>query len=326
MNEISRTKKIIAAVIFSLVVFLVFLNKEKTYESETDILIVGKNPAITENIGATIKTIRQILGTYSFYKEVENGIGGIDSIDDGMPEYRQKALWNDVIDVDQAGGSFVFSLKNFDKNETISRDLNTETVKTLILSIGKYYDIKTDIDVRIIDGPITKQISTRNLLALFAWSLLFGILFYVIIFLFIPWFYLKEISEKIEPSSRKIGSFARKMNFGFPKPKGYEPEAPYAFPVENPKVAPEMKAVPKKEDVKQEEFKPKPVQDKASSDRKSGSPDNLPVSEEIPAFILKSASSEKGEPEPVIKDKDLSREATPEEVKERLNRLLGGDL
>ncbi|NTU66611.1 MAG: hypothetical protein HGB08_01680 [Candidatus Moranbacteria bacterium] len=319
----NRTKGILAIVIFSAVVFLLLLNTRKTFETEIDMMIVGKNSAIAGNIKPVIGTIGQIVESSSFYSQVADMNGGIDAIDSGMSPYDQRRLWDKAVDVEGDKGSYVFSVKNYGRSGSISKDLNEETVSTLILSIGKYYDIRSEIDLRIIDGPLTRQVPSMNILLMIIWSIVSGIVFYAAVFYFIPWFYFKKPLGKTGLSDG-IGAVARKMNFTIPGRKPFE-EAPYSFPQEKKKEAP----IAAEKNIPQKEEPVIPVMT-MTPEKKSGTPDNLPVSEEIPAFLLQKEKEETIE-EPAtangpIREKDLTREANAEEVKERLNRLLGGGI
>jgi len=323
MNEMNRIKGVLAIAFFSVAVFLFLLNAGKTFETETDIMIIGKNPAIAGNIDPVIGTIGRIAGSSHFYSQIADMTGGIDSIDSGMSQYDQRKLWNEAVKVEKIKGSYVFSVKNYDRNEAISKDINEETVSSLILGIGKYYDIRSEIDLRIIDGPITRQVPGMNIISIILWSIASGFIIFVVIFYFIPWFYLKKPLGKTGLSD-SIGAVARKMNFQMPGRKPFE-EAPYAFPQEKKKTAPAAveETLSEKEEIKTPSFVMTP-------EKKSGTPDNLPVSEEVPAFLLQKEKKEPSEEAVAfsgpIREKDLTREANAEEVKERLNRLLGGGI
>jgi len=323
MTEMNRSKGIAAIIIFSVAVFLFMLNVKKTFETETDIMIIGKSPAIADNIDPVIGTIGRIAGSSYFYSQIADMTGGIDGIDSGMSQYDQRKLWDEAVKVKKIKGSYAFSITNYDQNRSVSEDLNNATVKNLVLSIGKYYDIRSEIDLRIIDGPITRQVPGINIFPLAIWSIASGFIIFAVIFYFIPWFYLKKPLGKTGLSD-SIGAVARKMNFQMPGRKPFE-EAPYAFPQEKKKTAPAAveETLSEKEEIKTPSFVMTP-------EKKSGTPDNLPVSEEVPAFLLQKEKKEPSEEAVAfsgpIREKDLTREANAEEVKERLNRLLGGGI
>ena len=316
-------KRILVIVILFCIIFLIDINTHKLYESRTDVLLVAKNEKISANFGSTIGNIKQIISSLAFYDRIS---ADNDALEPGreLPNYKRKEFWNEKLAVDQIKGSGVISIRNYDSDSLAARELNDSTTESLIEVIGSYYNISTDLDIRIVDGPIVQKVVVRNLFASLFIDLLWTLLLYGV-FLALPKLFLKsektikripgsDFWNRRTPPKSDLPVFEEDY---FSKPEVvFEPK----------KIVPEEIIVESKPE-KIAEISPTPI---VSYGKKAPTPANLPVSEEgIPEMFLNALSqTEKPSVEAVseteVEAGDTSREATAEEVKERLNRLLRG--
>ena len=84
-----------------------------------------------------------------------------DLIDDDFEGYskdERKAHWNDIVSVHRSDKSGVLSVVATQDTPEKAKRLSEETVKTLFAVASFYYNIQTDIDVRVVDEPIVKTV------------------------------------------------------------------------------------------------------------------------------------------------------------------------
>lgn len=324
MNNFWLKKIGILAGIF-LLVLLFNLNKSRTYESETDILLLPKNETASRNFDSTVENFKGILTSLAFNDRISDGsealAPGVE-----LPNYRRKEFWNSKLSVERADKSGVVKIKNVDADSSLAQELNSDTVENLIAIAGNYYNIKTDLEIRIIDGPIVKKIVAQNLPLTIGESVLWSLVFYVVLFFLFPFIFIKKELEKRElpgrDFSRGVPSLKKSVPVVLPEEENY-------FATKN-----FFEPAPKAEKVK-ETAAPKntfSLPNFPSFGKKAQTPANLPVSEEdVPDIFRQKGPATEVEREATkpVEDNNATeeyvpREATPEEVKARLNRLLGG--
>ncbi|MCX6761492.1 MAG: hypothetical protein NTY33_01415 [Candidatus Moranbacteria bacterium] len=313
-----------------LLVLLFNLNKSGAYQSETDILILPKNETVARNLDSVVGNFQQILTTLAFNDRLSDGSEALAQGVD-LPNYKRKEFWNSKLAVERMGASGVIRIKNFDTDSSLAQELNSDTVENLITIASNYYNVRTDLELRIIDGPIMKKIVAQNLILTIAQSVLWSVLVYLILFLLFPFIFIKKEEKKRaipgRDFSRNIPSLQKPLSAVLPEEENYFATKNFfgqAKKVE--KVSIVEKTVPQKNSFSLPTF--------PSFGKKAPTPANLPVSEDaVPdIFRQKEVAIEEVEKEitaPTEKSKTeqeeyISREATPEEVKARLNRLLGG--
>ncbi len=336
MDKNTIFKRISAVVIFVLIVFFFLLNSRRTYVTETQILVLPKTQITAESYGKIVANLENILSSISFYDSVEKSLG--ENSTEDLSNYERKKLWNSQIEIEQIGKSGAINIKTFSKGALDSYDLNQIATRQAILSIGQYYNIKTDLEIRIVEKQITRIATFRNISVIIGESIIFGIMAYIFIFLVFPWFLIrnKEISRKKEMKlflrddlrQSYAGKFPRTI---FPeyqyefsnKKEEKKPEVKIETEKKNEKIISEKKEEIRKEKIIKIERIPK-AEEVSNFNKKSASPSNLPVSEGIPDFLFSSESVEEKNEEKK-NENNLKREASPEEVKERLNKLLRGE-
>lgn len=313
MNKLVKNKIFwISAVVFAAVIFLAVINTNKTYQAEIDILFLPKNEVVARNVSQVMENAKQLPLTLAFYNNlVENN----PDIEDGaleLPNAKRKSFWNEKIQTKQIGTSGILRVRISDKSALQAENISRQVVAGISMQLSRYYNIKTEMDARIIDGPIITQVTKINVILWVFLSLLFGC-----ILGFVVNAAMDFISEKNENSiENKQIDFPQKTSI-FPKIDFPQME------IKKDKIFYENKDI---------EF---------NIGKKAPAPANLPIAEENFTFKLSKeeviASDEINAAEKIaepiisvdknVDDKsfvDATREATPEEVKARLNRLLSG--
>lgn len=138
----------------TLAALLFWLDSFRLYESEIRVLIIGKTPSASTD--QVVENFAELTSNLSFYERV---LAGNDLIDDDFVGYSQdqrKALWNEAVRVKRSEGSGVLVVTARQDTSEKAKMLAEETVKTLFSVAGFYYNIQTDVDLRVVDGTIVK--------------------------------------------------------------------------------------------------------------------------------------------------------------------------
>ncbi len=281
------------------IIFTVFYNSNKTFVGETQILLLPKSDATSRNIEQIIANARVIPKSLSFYNAMltENS-----DIEDGaaqLPDAQRKIYWDSKINIDRIGRSGILEISVFDKSPMQAQIISEQTAADIAVVLSRYYNIKTELDVRFTEGTIVSNTVPVNFWSeAVAASVVLGFILGAAIANII--FSLQRKREVFY--KEKIESI-----FRFRKTEEemvHKPEPKKEIKIEEP-VKPAAKKVP-------------PI----SSERKAAAPFNLPIGEgsEIKTGTVSFAPGE-GKQEKA----DHTREATAEEVKERLNKLLKGN-
>lgn len=292
MKEIFKSKTFwLTFVILSAIIYIALINLNRTYQSEIDILIIPKSEKAAINSEQIVENFKVIPESLAFFERmIKDDEGIVDDLVLELPSYKKKIYWNSKVKTERISNSGIVKISAFDDDHYIAENLSTQTVKNIIGSAGLYYNIKNDIDIRIIGEPITLYSNSQSKIILVLKSLVSG---FILVFLsFLTPFYLFE--KNTERHNRFL---------------------------------------PIKENLKLEKTE-KPVFEKEKDwfslakseiscniyNKKASAPDNLPIA---------GGAEENKETEkfPENEEKNpITREATSEEVKERLNKLLSGKL
>ncbi|MFA7209308.1 MAG: hypothetical protein WC120_03395 [Parcubacteria group bacterium] len=314
------------------VIFVVAMNAGKTYRAETSILFLPKTGITARNIDQIIANARQIPLALSFYDKLLQKNPSIADAASGLPAAERKEFWNSRIEVAQIGKSGLIGLSAFGADQAEAESLNRLVTNDLLVVLSNYYNVKTDLDIRIIDGPISSEVAGMDVWLRIAVSLASG---FIIGFLAVVLFtILSEVDFEQVAGSADGGSKEAKKEpiVGLPRVSFTETRT------EKKEPAAEVKNI-FNFDTEKEASLVSPKKDFITSEKKAAAPSNLPVSEEEFTFnisgeadlpVSPTIGTEEVKPlEEMIADAvaaDTTREATPEEVKARLNKLLKGDM
>ncbi len=300
-NRQAWSRKISIGVVLFFAILIFNINKNSVYESETTVLILPKNELLAKEIDLIRGNFKQIMQSLAFCDEVAQQNESL-SVAQELPSDKRKEFCNSKLEVSLVEKSAIISVKNFDKDSALARELNSDTVEKLIISAGKYYNIDTDMELRIVDGPIIKQDSFRNGFWLFLESVFWTLVICAMLFFLVPFIFIKKKKTNLSILKNKLYSKAplEKMVAIFPETENYFADKNF-FPTK--KIEP-------------------------SVGKKAPTPANLPVDEEtVPdIFRKKEVIVENNLPEKEKNESEdfTSREATQDEMKERLNKLLRG--
>lgn len=292
---------------FMAVTFIALINLNRTYKAETDVLIIPRNDAVSKNISQISNSVKEIPKTLSFYDRLLISNEELDDEAKELPDYKRKAYWESKIRTEQIDDSSMIKITVFDKSQTRSEDLSRQAGLEIAGVMSQYYNIRTELELRITDGPIISYGLEKSLWALILESILGGIL--AAFMVYITNNFLEMLGIGTKSQGKKLSAAIRKLPGKIIKPG----EEPIMFDKKPSGLEKRTRLHPEKESF-------------FLTGKRAAAPENLPIAEGpvISGANIEPAKAEKME-KSEISEKPVIREATPEEVKERLNKLLRGE-
>lgn len=319
---------------------LFWLDFFRAYRAEMQILVIGKTQATSTD--QVVENFAELTHNLSFYEKV---IAGNDLLDDdfaGLSKDKRKARWNAMLSVERGENSGMLTLSLTHERSEIAKLFAEETAKELFETAGFYYNVKTDLDMRVVDGPIVKTVISDPWL----YAVATGATGIAVTTLF---FWLLQVAPTFFGGTKKgvnMGGEKAYPDFHIGEsvplidPKKFVPSRPASLSFEAPTA-----------EEKQEE---KQIREEILSTHHSAAPANLPVAapddrnlpvamedlpfqfeevtaEEVPEETEqeekeseKESASEESVSHPSEKTPEKLPEPTVEEYKRRLNELLRG--
>lgn len=323
----------LAGMILSIMFFLLFINAFSTHTAKVEILFNAKSETAALQSRQILDNLVALPKTLFFYDRLLKYNKDVRDIAAGENPVQRKKVWNEFITIRKIGkNSSIFEIAITTKLESDANQLAQKTVRNLFDTASFYYDIKNDIDLRVVDGPIVE----KNVFS--GW---FKALILSIVFGFLTAFILQSIinnSKKLFSNGRQIFGGKSWFDFGKKTAESSEEEKKY---LESLYISEQMRMQLGFQKKKEEEKKQKSAEfremkkltkmlepDKypnfrevpKTSQAKSSAPANLPIAEDTLFF---------NEPPEETAQKDEQKEypePSEEQFKERLNKLLKGEL
>ena len=295
------------------ILFIFFINYNRSYKTESEILIIPKNDQTSRTINQIVANATKIPLTLAFYDNVIRTNEDIIFQNPAESAAKRKARWQSQLIVERAGDSSIIKITTFSSSRFQSELLNEQVLDGIISDLSRLYDIKTAIDARILDSLITNNNLQGSYTSFILLSILLALAISILIYYLLIFIYQRKISSETFPRP-KINF----PNLAIPGRENIITESLdyfQLFPKSKKEDQPEVKKSLKTIDPK--------IQDNkeviATGIKKAPAPGNLPVASEEDVFKVKKNLY----PQEKIEEKIL-KEPTEEEVKERLNKLLSG--
>ena len=293
----------ITTIVVAVIVFMIGVNQNKAFVGETDILVLSKSDQVSRNLDQVIGDVKEIPHSLSFYNKLLQENPDIEDVAAGLPDAQRKSEWNANLDVRSIKNSGVLKVEFSSPSQLQAEIVSEQTAKDIAVVMSRYYSIQSDLDIRLIDGPIVQKANGMKNGGLIALGIVIGLIGGAITFFLSYLLFGKKI---------RLATPNFMPNVKFPSFSKNKAKTP---------VMPTMeKAQPEKAFVMPEMIKEKLI----VSERKTAAPSNLPVGEEFVMGSLRRVEK-KVEPE-TPKAEPSTHEASEEEVRARLNKLLNGRL
>lgn len=317
----------------SLASCLFWLDTFRGYESEARVLVIGKSPsASTEQV---VENFAELTSNLSFYEKVLEMNDLIEDDFEGYPQDERKALWNETVTVERSEKSGVLVITARQDTREQAKRLADATVTTLFSMAGLYYNIKTDVDLRVIDEtimtPALRQPIHYVLISIGSAVIATTVFFWLLSVM--PFFFRERSVQRLprtlsvkgtDTAERSQDGFALGASVPYIDPQKFVPARPTTLMFESSH---------QEQQIRQEILSPTfPVETAPpQADQNERMLPGMDV-ESLPFEFEEIAPESTGE-EPVIQKEALSEtpiapvksgEPTIEEYKRRLNELLSG--
>ncbi len=289
----------ILTLILTVTFIISFLESFRHYDTKIEILLIPRNEKVAFYSNQIAQNMAEFTHTLSFYEKL---LADNKSIEDNFSDYskdERKKQWNRKIKTNLKKNSSIIEIGVSDANRIESEKIAKQAVFTLFETASQYYDIKKEIDLRIIDGPITEW-KIKNWFYLAGLSFLTGgLLSYLILLL----------SSKMERILLELKNKDEILSKNHNENKKYK----WEFVTQDKKKASNREVISESDNY---QFAGK-NQEVGTAVKKSQAPSNLPIRNVSPGTFA---------PVEASADKTTEKEPSEEELKERLNQLLRGEL
>jgi hypothetical protein len=150
----------ILALVFVFTIFLLLLDSNRMYKSTISILIISKSEIAASQIEEINSNAVHFPKMLSFFERMLRDNSDIKDFTQGHTPDERKELWNKYLEVseEKSGAKNIINISIYAKKQADSETLSKKTAQTLFSVMSGYYNVKTDLDMRIIEGPISSTI------------------------------------------------------------------------------------------------------------------------------------------------------------------------
>ncbi len=312
----------VTLVFVTLAASLFWLESFRVYRADMRVLIIGKVPTVA--IDQVVENFSELTKNLSFYERLLEENDLIDDDFEGYSKDQRKALWNETVQVIRSDKSGVLLVSAKQDTPEKATRLAQQTVRTLFATGAFYYNIKTDIDMRVVDEPIvTTEVSNPLAYAAVSFGSAFGVTaFFFSLLALTPRFFGKR-KEAV------VSEFPLGTSVPFIDPQKFIPARPQALSFESTHETQMIQEQLTPEIVKGERMLPGMDAEELPFQFEEDFPEN-DEDGELEASVAFGGTSEEifkkmdektVEAEP---EETKQREPTIEEYKRRLNELLSG--
>lgn len=289
----------IAAIIVAAIILIFSLNTGQIYRGETDILFVPKSEKAVKNSDQILANAEALPKSLSFYDKLLELNPDIEDPTSGQTDENRKKAWDEKISAERLDGSGIVRFSALSEDQSQAEIVSQKVAADTIAVMSRYYNTKNDLDIRLIDGPVVYTFNQNKISTWAILSLLLGIAVGMIVYLF------SGLAKVAAPKT----ILAKPAIFG----QGKQDFLWEKNPIEKKELAKETleKVIASAEETPY-----------FTVGKKAGAPENLPIGSD---FSFKENEKE-AESETVKEEAVKTHEATEEEVRARLNKLLGGGM
>jgi len=334
---------------------LFWLDFFRSYNAEVTVAILPQSNVVQSSEVAS--TLKEITRTLSFYNRLIADNNFIDDDFDGYTSDVRKQKWQETVFVTHETGSGILVIHARGNTAEKAKNIASGTVKTLFSVASLYYDVKTDVDMRNIDGPIVTY--TLDSVWIYLGVSIFSSVLLTSVFFFVLFLLSgqagknkKELFEK-QSSLQDASLDEYHIRRAYPEfdattdqdifidPKKFIPEKPFVLPFEETVWKEEFLESFLKEKTEENIQKEATSQEETVPVSQNINERNLPVADEdsLP-FTFETVAEEEEKTETVISHEEVSKdesvlpeqetkaetfepsEPTQEEYRRRLNALL----
>lgn len=154
-------------IVFGITSGVLLVDRFRTSYSQVTVLVIHKNEKTAASADQVVDNIAEIPKMLSFYDRLLRRFPEIRDPWTGMSDDARQEAWADHIMVDRVDYSGLIRLEINADTASDASSLAEKVSTNLFETIGRYYDIRNEIDIRTVDGPTMRT----QLRAPFGWFL-----------------------------------------------------------------------------------------------------------------------------------------------------------
>lgn len=305
MENLFKSKTFwVTTIVIAVIAFIIGTNSGKSFIGETSILLIPKSDKAVRNIDQIIANAKEIPKSLSFYNKLVELNPDMEDQASGLADAERKDFWNDKIVLKNTRRSGIIRVNVFSDSQLQAEIISKQVANDISVVMSRYYDTKNDLDIRIIDGPIVYAFKKCSFLVISLYSIILGLLAGTIIYFLVSFMGILVAQRQLALRLKNI-RFPFAFNNNVPKKPEHLGREKTSFNLGLSK--------------NEAKFQFTPV-------KKAAAPENLPIGSEFVMSSLKRTRQAEEQAIEKTEEVEKMREATPEEVRERLNKLLHGNL
>lgn len=167
----------VAGIILSIAFSFLFISFNKAYTSSMIIFVNAKSETTALQKDQIISNISEFPKTLALYDRLLKYNSDVKDLAADKPPAERKEYWNDLVSsekISEDSSLIKISITTAQKND--AEKLAKKTTETLLYFTSVYYNIKDEIDLRIIENPATNLVA-RGWVWIIPLSLIMGFLF-----------------------------------------------------------------------------------------------------------------------------------------------------
>ena len=336
----------ILGIIFMTTLSLLLIDSNKLFRSTISVMLIPRSQEVASHIDDISANAQELPKTLAFFEKMLSDNPGVNDFTRGKTPDERKKLWNKYITVSQAkgGSETIIEISLYAKKQSDAEALSKKTAQTLFSVMSGYYNVKSELDMRVIDGPIS-SVAVNDLWWIISVSAAIG---------FLIAFLVHSITEKIFAFGFALKSRTLQNRLVDMTHTDFSPSASVPSSIEDLYLPEELAAVQNAEKASEEiaqpqeaaaasisseemrkmqypDFPEMPMGHNGGMGRESVAPDNLPVFDGA-SFQFGAPKEDQVEPKKESCESSYQtepvkhHEPTQEEIKKRLNALLSGKI
>jgi hypothetical protein len=143
------------AAVFFIVVSVLLLDHFRTYSSEVTLMVVHKNERMAGAADQVVETVARLPLSLSFYDQLLKRYPEVEDPWTGYGAPDREALWAEHVSTERLGKSNLIKVRVAADTEEDATLLAKRVAANVFQSVSRYYDIRTEVEVRSVDGPVT---------------------------------------------------------------------------------------------------------------------------------------------------------------------------
>jgi hypothetical protein len=142
-------------VVFFLLFLVLFMDHFRVYHSRVTLLVIHKNEKTAAAADQVVETVAQLPQTLSFYEQLLSRYPEVSDPWKGYSAEDREALWREHVFATRTEHSNLVNVELVADSADDAASLARKVAAGVFQAVGRYYNVQTEIDVRLVNGPVT---------------------------------------------------------------------------------------------------------------------------------------------------------------------------